>query len=459
MTHSLSDLNNMSMNLYGTPYMPYVYSQANANGYTNYSNNVGGNAYNNMNSVFNGYGSTTYPLMQNYEQPIQNDSAKTSITFTASEKEALKDFYKESNSIVQNWSGLPMSVAMIGLMEQPQNMFHPINACKAIKHTDKIFDLSASNIKKLWTSKPDIMQDAYSALNSINRNAQNKFPIIQKWFVKPIKDEKVVANLNKIMKDALADGSDEAIIKATETLRAAKGCDGYIPSAFARVKALFTGKKYVAPTPTSRIANKVDIIDKAVAEKMSKRVATSPAASTSTLATGFNLGTTLKGAMKQSVKEGKTMAIFGLVLDLPKIISAGKNGGFDSALKQVAQSGLRSVVDGIGWTLGRAAGTAIGTKVGAALGTAICPGVGTAIGGLIGFVGGAVGSIVTSKLFHMIMPTDEATKLEAEKVVETDEGKKQLLTMVMQKSQSGEKLDPNVLKAAEKLALQYGAVA
>ena len=218
------------------------------------------------------------------------------------------------------------------------------------------------------------------------------------------------------------------------------------------------------------MAAKAENIEKAVKDRLAQRTtsaATSAGASATTAATttaataakGFNLGTVMKGALKQGMKEGKAFAIFGLLIDSPKIITAYKEGGIGSALKQTGQSGIRSLIDGIGWTVGRAAGTALGTKIGTVIGTAICPGVGTAIDGLIGFLGGAVGSILASKISHAIIPSDEATKIGAEKATKTNEGQQQLLTMVMQKAQSGEKIDPQVLQAAQKMAVQYGAVA
>ena len=141
-----------------------------------------------------------------------------------------------------------------------------------------------------------------------------------------------------------------------------------------------------------------------------------------------------------------------MLIDLPKIISAYKNGGADSALTQTFQSGIKSVADGIGWTIGRAAGGAIGTKVGAAIGTAVCPGLGTAIGAVLGFLGGAAGSILASKVMNKLIPTDEATKLEAEAQKKTPQGHAQLLSLVLEKAKMGEKVPDNVMAAAQNVA-------
>ena len=504
MVASFESLNNMSMNLYGRPYMPYVLGQSAANGYSNYytgayqatpsfqsvpnsiytaqsnygyTNPTYTTAYGN--TSYSGYGAnySNYPnysayqtpqVAQTYSQPQASKKATTSVAFTAAEQEALKDFYKKENSMEQDWSGIPMSMAMIALMEQTQTMLHPINSCTAIKKTQEILNLSNPKFAKAWKEMPDLAQDLFTELNAVNRNAKGKIPVLQRWFVKP--NARGAELGAQFAKEAIEEGTEEAYIKAIEKIKASKGCDGYIPSFFARIKAFVTGKEYKAPTPDSRLAAKAESIEKAVKDKLAQRTTTATAsgatatasataAVTTTAAKGFNLASVMKGALKQGVKEGKAFAIFGLLIDLPKIITSYKEGGFGSALKQTAQTGVRSVIDGIGWTVGRAAGTALGTKLGTAIGTAICPGVGTAIGGVIGFLGGAVGSILASKISHAIIPTDEATKIGAEKATKTEEGKQELLKMVMNKAQSGEQLDPQVLQAAQKMAMQYGAVA
>jgi len=459
MVTSISSLSNMENMLYGGKFFA-LNNQAVPNMMNNYmagSYNYGAcNPYMAYNPSFqmNPYTQNAAGVMQNGQ--VSQVQTPQKVNFTANDEKALQEFYKKENTTKQDWSGVPSSIAMMGMFECAQNMLHPINAVKAIKDTNKVFNLADDAIKAIWTTKPGIAQNAYSALNAVNRAAKPKW-FFQKWFMKPI-DAAEAAKLNKIMKDALVEGTDDAIINATETIKAGLGCDGRIPELFGRIKSIFTGKKYVAPTPTSRIAAKQAEIAEAVAKSKQALADTKAAAATGnviTKATGFSL----QGALKQGLKEGKVMAIFGLIADAPKIISAYKDGGWDSALKQVAQSGARSVVDGLGWTVGRAAGTAIGTKVGTMIGTAICPGLGTAVGAIIGFGCAAIGSVLASKAFHAIVPTDEATKLAAEKATKTEQGRQQLLMTVQQKIQSGQEVDQQTLQAAQKLALQYGAVA
>ena len=458
----ISSLTNMEYMLYGGASGTNQNCPSYLNGYRSSSPNFYGNYTNpySLNSMY--YGNYTgYPYYANQSasqnssaqypqqtaqstqgaqgsQSIQSTQNRNAQTFTASKKDinTLAKFYADSNSMVQKWGDIGSSAFMIALMENAQVIKHPLNSLKAIKTTNMIFDKSAPAIKALWEKNPELMQKAYGQLHAVNRMAQPKFSFIQKWFQKPI-EEGTRKELEKIMADAIKSGDEKAILKATETLKASRGMDGYIPTAWNKVKNFlgFEGKNY---TPMERIANKSAEIEKIVS---------APAA----IKPGFT------GLLKQGLKEGKTFAIFGMLIDAPKIISAFKDGGVTSGITQTLQTGFRSVADGIGWTLGRAAGTAIGTKVGAAIGSAICPGIGTAVGAAIGFLGGAAGSILASKITHAIMPNDEATRLEAQAQAKTPQGQAQLLQLVAQKAQEGEKIPDNVMKSAQNVAIALGA--
>ncbi len=444
MTLPISSLANMEYMLYGGALGANPNCPSFVNGYKAVNNNLYGAYYNP--SIYN----NPYYNWQNsgyYNQGIPEVGTKVgNITQTAPAKntaqsetsitkdiDTLADYYKESNTYVQKWGDIGTNALFIGFMENPQVLKHPINSIKAIKVTNQVFDKSNPAIKALWEKNPHLMQKAYGQLHAINRNAQSKWSVVQKWFQKPI-SETSRKELEKIMADAIKSGDEKAILRATETLKASRGMDGYIPTAWNKIKNFFSGNKNARNyTPQERIAKKTAAIDKAV----NAPTAVKPG---------------LTGMLKQGLKEGKTFALFGMLIDLPKIISAYKNGGADSALTQTFQTGVRSIADGIGWTLGRAAGTAIGTKVGATIGTAICPGVGTAVGAIIGFLGGAAGTIIASKITHKLLPTDEATKLEAEAQKKTPEGQAQLLSLVLQKVQSGEKVPENVLTSAQNIA-------
>lgn len=397
-------------NLYGGYYNPSIYN----NPYYNWQNT---GYYNNRTPQ--AIGAQTSP------STVQ----QTAAAKTASSKDidTLADFYKESNTYVQKWGDIGTSALMIGFMENPQVLKHPINSFKAIKVTNQVFDKSNPAIKALWEKNPQLMQKAYGQLHAINRSAQKKWKWLgQGAFQKPISDV-ARKDLEKIMADALKSGDEKAILRATETLKASRGMDGYLPTLWNKITG---GKNY---TPQERIARKAADIEKAV---------NAPAA----------VKPGMTGLLKQGLKEGKTFALLGMLIDLPKIISAYKNGGADSALTQTFQSGIKSVADGIGWTIGRAAGGAIGTKVGAAIGTAVCPGLGTAVGAVLGFLGGAAGSILASKAMKLVIPTDEATKLEAEAQKKTPQGHAQLLSLVLEKAKMGEKVPDNVMAAAQNVA-------
>ena len=437
MTLPISQLANMEFQLYGgtlganqnCPSYVNGYRASSSNPYGSYYNlygnnpywnNQSGGYYNNAGQYVNNY---QYPQAQQIQSVPSNSQAKASVS---KDIDTLADYYKDVNTYTQKWGDLGTSALMIGLMENSQVLKHPINSIRAIGVTNKIFDKANPAIQALWKKNPELMQKAYGQLHAVNRMAQPKFSVVQKWFQKPI-DDATRKQLEKIMSDAIKSGDEKAILKATETLKASRGMDGYLPTLWNKI----TGRKNY--TPLERIANKTSEIEKAVnAPKALKPGVT--------------------GLLKQGLKEGKTFALFGMLMDLPKIISAYKNGGADSALTQSLQTGAKAVADGIGWTLGRAAGTALGTKAGAAIGTAICPGVGTAVGAALGFIGGAAGSILASKVMKIFIPTDEATKLEANAQKKTPEGQAQLLSLVLQNAQAGEKVPEKVLVSAQNVA-------
>ena len=71
-------------------------------------------------------------------------------------------------------------------------------------------------------------------------------------------------------------------------------------------------------------------------------------------------------------------------------------------------------------------------------------------------MGGAAGSILASKITHALIPTDEATKLEARNMTKTADGQANLLALVAQKIQAGEKVPQSVLLAANNVAASRG---
>ena len=442
MTLPISSLANMEYMLYGGMLGANPNCPSSANGYMA-SNNMYSNYmynpyfYNNYAGMNQG-GSINPAAGNNAGNILSNPAAtnntdiftKTSDKTVQQDLETLGKYYEDGQSMVQTWGSLPMAAGMIAFTENPQAMKHFINSSKAIGVTNKVFDMKNPAIKALWEKNPVIMQRAYGQMHAINRAAESKLPVIGGWFKKQL-DGKTREILENRMKEALKTGDIKTIARATEELKASRYMDGAIPSGWRKLKKSL-GFNVAEKTPLGQIDLKKAQIDKAV------EVATASKC-------GFG------GLVKQGLKEGKTFALFSTLIDAPKIISAYQNGGAGAALTQATQTGIRAAADGIGWTLGRAAGTAIGTKVGAAIGTAVCPGLGTAVGAILGFVGGAAGSILASKITHKLMPTDKATELEAKKLKSTPEGQSQLLTMVLQKAQAGEKIPDNVAQAALRL--------
>ena len=439
MTVPISQLANMEFQLYGGALGANQNCPSYVNGYRASSNSLYGNYYNQYgnpywNNRLNNYYNNAVQKVDNFQkQQNQAVSQKQSVQSNAQTKsvvskdiETLADYYKDVNTYTQKWGDLGTGALMVGFMENAQVFKHPINSIRAIGVTNKVFDKSNPVIQALWKKNPELMQKAYGQLHAVNRMAQPKFSVIQKWFQKPI-DEATRKQLEKIMSDAIKTGDEKAILKATEALRASRGMDGYLPSLLNKITG---GKNY---TPLERIANNASEIEKTV----NKAKALKPG---------------VTGLLKQGFKEGKTVALIGMLMDCTKIISAYKNGGIESALTQSLQTGAKSIADCIGWTIGRAAGTAIGTKVGAAIGTAVCPGVGTAVGAVIGFIGGTAGSILASKAMKIFIPTDESVKLEANAKKKTAEGQTQLLSLVLQNAQAGEKVPEKVLVSAQNVA-------
>ena len=156
MINSISSLANMELMLYGGASGFNANCPSFTNGYRATSN-MYSNPY--LNPYMLGYNTGFYP---NQYQATQNNSifnqgltAPTQGQYNvtsqsgANDLKILEDFYKQVNSMRQEWSGLPMAAGMIGFTECAQNMKHFWNSGKAIGVTNKVFDMSNSTIKAL----------------------------------------------------------------------------------------------------------------------------------------------------------------------------------------------------------------------------------------------------------------------------------------------------------------------
>lgn len=369
----------------------------------------------------------------------QNTQSNVQFAANARDIDALAEYYKKHNVMHESFLGALGGGLSFVAFEAPQTIKHPFNSFKAMGETDKVFKglmESSPELKKLWKTSPDLMQNAYSQMHAINRNAKSKFSVISKWFQKPI-DEASRSQLEKIMTDALKTGDKDAILKATETLKASRGMDGYIPTAWNKLKCFFGANPEKARnfTPMERVAKKTadGTIGKAISEH------------------GLSWA-------KKGLSEGKGWFLFDLVFSAPKIFTAFKEGGTSSGLTQLGQSSVKAAGNAVGWVAGKAVGGLAGAKLGAAIGS-VWPGVGTAIGAVVGFIGGSVGMWAMNKLTDKLIPTEEATKLEANKMKKTPEGQVQLIKFAMQKAQEGDKSKDTqlALGAAERIAQQFQA--
>lgn len=417
------------------------------NGAPSYINGyMGAMDYNNM---ANPYPYNNYPSYNQYQTLPSQYSASSQITqpqtqetqtqktasTNKSDLDTLVEYYKKNNVVEEGLAGAAFGGLTFAAMENPQTLAHPINAFRATKSADKIFKTaleSSEAAKALWKSNPSIMQDAYSQLYRVTRNGEGKW-FYSKWFIDPMAKAEKEA-LQKIMTDAIATGDKQAIQIATEQLRAASKCNGRLPKAFNTVKGWITGNKAAMKTPT----------------ELANNALTSGAAQKAVTEHGMSFA-------KKCLSEGKGWFLFDMIFSAGKIWTAftHKDGGVETGLAQTGQSVVKAAGNAFGWVAGKAAGGWAGAKLGAMIGSAF-PGVGTAVGAIVGFIGGSLGMCAMSHLTKKIVGEDVAANLEANDKKNTPEGQAELLSLVVQKAQAGEKVPDNVMKAAQNVATAMG---
>ena len=398
---------------------------------------VSNTSVNGYNPSMNGYNPTALAADSIFTKPQAAATAAATATAavgaaaTNKDLDVLADYATKVNEGGETFLGALTGGVTFAAFENPQNVKHWWNALKGVKEADKIFDLKNDNIKALWDNKEtrELMQKAYSQTQAAYRRMEGKWPGVHSWFAKPFSDKKIISGTNLTEQEYVKDiikkleteitngaGADkEAIAKYTEQLRASRGMDGYIPSAWNKIRNFFVGsEKYKNLDASERIAQ---------AEQAGKI-----AEGTKVLSTGAKF-----------MKEFKGWFIFEAAIEtLTKIIPTYAEGGADAGNKQVLQSGVKAAASAGGWALGRVAGGALGAKAGAAIGTCFGPGVGTAIGTVIGFACGCVGSWLAGKGVKALMGKDESEKLAEAKMKNTQEGQAQLIQLAYQKAQEGE---------------------
>lgn len=382
--------------------------------------------YNNWNNNSYSQSPANYSASSQITQPVSKPSQVSN-----SDLDILVNYYKKNNVVEEGLAGAAFGGLTFAAMENPQSLVHPLNAFRASSKADKLFKGvldSTPAAKALWKSEPAVMQEAYSQLYRVTRNAESKFGI-SKWFIKPMAEtERDV--LQKIMTDALKTGDKETIQLATEQLRAASKCNGRIPQAMNWVKNQFKSTPTVMKTPT----------------ELAQESLTSGAAQKAVANQGLSFA-------KKCLSDGKGWFLFEMLFSLGKIHTAftHKDGGVEAGLAQTGQSVVKAAGSALGWVAGKAAGGWAGAKLGAVIGSAY-PGVGTAIGAVIGFIGGSLGMWAMGKAAKKIAGEDVAAKLEAKDKKTTTEGQAELLSLVSQKIQAGEKVPEKVRQAALNVA-------
>ena len=431
-----SQLANMEYMLYGgasglNSNVPSVY-----NGYR-------ASAYNCNPSFMGGYGYGYNPAMNGYYNPsvftnpqtaaataagVSAAAGATAAAISNKDMDVLADYATKINEGGETFGGALMGGVTFAAFENMQNVKHPFNAIQGMKKASEVFDLKNPQIKALWESNPELMQRAYSQTQAAYRRMGSKWAGVQNWFAKPFSDKKIISGTNltekqyvesiiKKLEKEIGKGTKadkEVVAKLTEQLKAARGMDGYIPSAWNKVKQFFGADPQKARNfdASERIARKANQI---------------------------NEGTKVLSAGAKFAKEFKGWFIFeSLIEGVTKVLPTYMEGGADSGNKQLLQSGVKAAASAAGWSAGRLAGGVLGAKAGAAIGTMFGPGIGTAVGSVVGFACGCVGSWLANKGLKAIMGKDEAEKLAEKKMKDTKEGQAQLVQLAYQKAMSGE---------------------
>ena len=435
------------------------------------------NLYNYGNSLYPALGTTAAAAgLGAGASALANNSAKDSIVNTSKSQEQLEkdkqvifDYALKLNDESETFGGACVSGLTFAMFENPQNVKHPINSFNAMRKADKIFDIVKNpEIKALWESNPELMQRAYSQTHASLRRMESKWPVIQNWFAKPLNKadaQYVNRRILELQKEISKTKPNlQKIAKLTEELKAARGMDGYLPSAWNWIKNntwnRIRGNGNVAKhlTASQRVNKKYKrpIINKSTGElglsEIQKGINEASKGVQFTQdgikLAGDKLFSTkgLAHLGKNAFKEAKPWFFFELAIEgLTKIIPTYTDQGAEAGNKQLLQSCGKAAASAAGWGAGRAigqvagaaAGRWAGMAAGAAIGSAV-PGLGTAVGAVVGFACGCVGSWLATKGFKALFGKDESEKLAEAKLKETQEGQTQLLTQAYDKIQKGE---------------------
>lgn len=358
--------------------------------------------------------------------------------------EALKKCYVNAQEPSEGLLGAAFGGITMGIMNNPRYIAHPINSISATNGIKEMFSsvkTSGSALNKLWTNKEtnEILREAYFQMHKATARSKSKLGLFRKRY-----SETEFNALKDIMDKALKSGNADEIAKASETLKNAYVNNGHIPTLWQKAKAWVTGKEF----------KPVDIIDKTknadevakIAENASKLVSNSKQLSYGQI---LKKGGGVKGAL--------LMAGIEFAMGLGKIKTAFEKDK-ESGMKQLGQTTVKAAGNAAGWMFGEAAGIWASTKLCASIGTALGPGVGTVVGGLLGLIGGSLGMCIMGKITKGVVGEDVSSKIEAEKLAQTQEGQAQLLQIAAQQAQDG-KADQATQQALMKILQSQQAMA
>ena len=444
MTGSISALDNMSMQLYGTPYMPAYQNQSVANPYAmNYAypqyqayanqgmvgNSIYGNGYA---APATGYSAYTQPATQ--QPSAQQTTATTGTNFqgglTAAESKALVKTYQKGLEPVEKLALGGM--ASTALMQNPRVVAHPINTLTTFfggsGATNKMFE--GLKDSKLWQENPYLMEEAFAQMNKAEaRSKSHWLGLFKKQY--STEDYK---KLTDTMEAALKSGKSDEIAKATEALRHAQMNDGALPRLWDKIRGKETS------TVTSRLADTETIAKNAGALVQCKDM---------TFTQAWN---------KAGGKWGLAFGAVELLGSVGKIRTAFE-ADTTTGVKQLGQSVVKAAANTVGWQAGEALGIWGATKITPAITKALGPKWGTLVAALARPVCAIATAWASRSIAKAVVGEDVVNKIQAEEKITTAEGQVEMVQNIVQRAQKGEQIDPLAMQAAQKIAMQYGAVA
>lgn len=438
MTGSISSLDNMSMQLYGTPYMSTYQNQSVVNPYAmNYAypqyqayanQGMNGSIYGNGYTQNTGYDVYTGSAQQTTgAQPATETAFQGGLT--QAESKALVKTYQEGLEPVEKLALGGM--ASTALMQNPRIIAHPINTLKTFFNgggdTNKMFE--GLKDSKLWKDHAYVMEEAFSQMNRTEARSMSKLGLFRSQY--SAEDYK---KLSGMMESALKSGNVDEIAKATETLRHAQVNNGKLPSLLNKIR----GKE--ADTVASRMADTAQIAENTSGLLNCKDMTFSQAWNRA----GGTFGLMFGG-----------LELVGSIGKIKTAFQADTTTGF----KQLGQSVVKAAANTVGWQAGEALGMMGAAKITPAITKALGPKWGTIVGALARPVCALVTAWASKKVAKAVVGEDVANKIQAEEKITTAEGQIEMVQNLVARAQQGEQIDPLAMQAAQKIAMQYGAVA